>query len=391
MTSTPPSAASQAPDWRRALKMTLFAFVLSRVLVILAAAFAIALAQQAWPTGPSQKLHLYTPQVAKQVRQRIMANDASWYASIVRNGYEQRAFDTRRQSNWAFFPLHPLIWKAATSTGLGLASAGVLLAHLWLLIALFQTHRWVQLLYDNDTADRVVLCVALFPTAYFFSLPWTESLFLALSASSLLALTRARFNRATAFNLLASATRPTGILLSALMWWEGRAGRRLPPARIWCLAFIGVMGLAAFMVLLYIRTGNPLAFSDIQAAWGRDGGSLTKGLRRWLMNPTMVAEYWNSPWINNSAFVFGLIGSVWLWRKKHRGFALFAFLSIALPWATGTLVSMGRYVLCCLPLYLPLAHWTRRSHVLIGWLVLSACTLAGMTVLYALGATFAGA
>ena len=391
MTTNPPPEQGDNPDWQSALKATLFAFTLSRLLVFLSAAIAVALAQQPWPTAPTQKVRVFTPKVTRQLRDRVLANDANWYASIVKRGYEERPFDASRQANWAFFPLHPILWRTATLSGLGLALSGVLLANLWLLLALFQTHRWVQILYDAQTANRAVLALALFPTSYFLSLPWTESLFLALSASSLLALTRSRFATASAFNALASATRPTGVLLSVLLWWDGRKGQRLPSARIWFLAILGVSGLLAFMLLLYLRTGNPLAFSDIQSAWGRNGGSLTKDLRRWLTEPGTIARFWSSPWINSSSLLFGLVGSAWLWRKNHRGLALFAFVSIALPWATGTLVSMGRYVMCCLPLYLPLACWTRRTPVMLGWMVISACTLVAMTALYALGASFAGA
>jgi len=381
-------------DWRAALKAAVFAFLLSRAVIVLAAAIALALAQQTWPGtpgAPDATIRLFAPDALSALHDRILANDAGWYAGIVRDGYEARPFDAGRQANWAFFPLHPLAWKAAASLGPDLAISGVLLANLLLFFGLFQAHRWAQLLYDTPTANRLVLCIALFPTAYFFSLPWTESLFLALTASSLLAMAQRRWGRATFCNLLASATRPTGILLSALLWWEGRDGRRLPRPRFWLLAILGTAGLLAFMALLHARTGNAFAFSDIQSAWGRDGGSLTKHLRRWLADPLLLAEDWNVRWINNSALLFGLAGTAWLWRSKRRGLALFAFFGIALPWATGTLVSMGRYVATCIPLFLALAHWTRSTNALVGWLVVSACALAGMSACFALGASFAGA
>ena len=390
--SVPGPAAAAAANWRTALSAALFAFVLSRVLVLVTAVVAVAIAQQ-WggPGSEQQQVRLFTPATVDALHNQVLANDANWYLSIVQGGYEQRAFDTSRQANWAFFPLHPYAWRAVTWTGLDPAWAGVLLANLLFLLALVQAHRWVQLVRDEATATRAVLCVALFPTAYFFSLPWTESLFLLLSASSLLAMEQRRWGQSTLFNALASATRPIGVFLAALMWWQARGERRLPVLRFWWLAALGCAGVAAFMGLLWVKTGNPLAFTDIQATWGRDGGSLTKHLRRWLLDPMLLTEAWNVRWINNSALLLGIAGSVWLWRAKLRGLAVFSFLCLLLPWSTGTLMSMGRYVVSCLPLFLAFACWLERPRWWTAWLVASTCLLVGMTACFALGANFAGA
>ncbi|HEV8693411.1 MAG TPA: hypothetical protein VGQ93_04370, partial [Lysobacter sp.] len=221
--------------------------------------------------------------------------------------------------------------------------------------------------------------------------PWTESLFLLLSASSLLAMEQRRWGQSTAFNALASATRPSGVFLAALMWWQARDGKRLPASRFWLLAVAGCAGLFAFMALLWLKTGNPLAFTEIQVTWGRNGGSMTKGLRRWLMDPLLLAEPWNVRWINNTALLLGIAGSVWLWRQKQRGLAIFSFLCLLLPWSTGTLMSMGRYVVSCLPLFFAFACWLQRPRWWNAWIVISACALVGMTVCFALGANFVGA
>ena len=385
---------ASSPSWRRAISAAVFAFVLSRMLILASAVSAVAVAEQ-WP-GPSPdsdawQIRLLTPESIAALEQRIILNDAGWYFSIVRDGYEQRPFDASRQVNWAFFPLHPMLWKAVNALGSSPAWSGLALVNLLFLLALIQTHRWVQVMRSDEVATNVVLCVSLFPTAYFFSLPWSESLFLLLSATSLLAIQRKRWGSSTVANALLSATRPTGLLLAALMWWEAREGRRLPPARIWVLAALGGTGLLAFMGLLWVKTGNPLAFADIQAAWGRDGGSLTKHLRRWLMDPLLLAEPWNVRWINNSALVLGLGASIWLWRRRMHGLALFAFFSLLIPWSTGTLLSMGRYLVSCLPVFFAFGCWLQRPRLRTTWLVVSACLLAGMTACYALGANFTGA
>ena len=381
-----------AGGWRETLKAAAFAFALSRLIVLLSAMLTIAMAQQ-WggAQGNADQIRLLTPASVDTVARYALSNDANWYLSIAQNGYETRPFNADQQANWAFFPLHPYLWRILNATGLPPAWVGIAFSNLLFLLALIQSHRWIKAIRDKATADRTVLCIALFPTAYFFSLPWTESLFLLLTASSLLATQQSQWGRATMANALASATRPTGVLLTALMWWESRNGRRLPPPHLWVLAVLGASGLFVFMLLLWQKTGNPLAFSDIQAAWGRDGGSLTKHLRRWIMDPLLLTEAWNTRWINNGGLLLGLTAVVWLWRQRLRALALFAFVSLLLPWSTGTLMSMGRYVVSCLPIFLAFGCWLDRPSRQIAWFVLSACALAGMTACFVLGATFAGA
>ncbi|WP_058834762.1 hypothetical protein [Luteimonas abyssi] len=378
-------------DWRAALKAALLAFAVSRLLVLLSAGLAVAVAQQWSGNDGHETLRLFDAASRASLEQRTLANDASWYLSIIQSGYEARPFDASQQANWAFFPLHPMLWGSLVHLGVAPALGGILLAHLLLLAGLFQLHRWVQLVRDRASADRAVFCVALFPTAYFFSLPWTESLFLLLSASALLAIARRQWGRASAWGALLSATRPTGALMAALLWWEGRDGRRLPSPRIWLFAALAGTGLLLFMGWLWLKTGNPLAFADIQSAWGRDGGSLTKHFRRWVADPLLIADPWNLRWINNSALLLALAAAVWLWRTGQRGLALLTFFTVLAPWSTGTLVSMGRYVLTCLPVFLALACWLRHPWLAMSWLLISAFALSVMSAWFALGLSFAGA
>ncbi|WP_295363225.1 mannosyltransferase family protein [Arenimonas sp.] len=394
MSAAAPAARGPSPDWRAALKSAAYAFVLSRLLVLFAAAAAVAFAQQ-WPVAAQEDagttLRLFTAQDLDALAGRALGNDAAWYLSIARDGYEERPFDAATQANWAFFPLHPMAWRALLATGIPPVVAGVLMANLLFFFGLVQVHRWVQVQWDRGAADRAVLCLALFPTAYFFSLPWSESLFLVVFATALLAIAQRRWGLLASMALLASGTRAVGVLLAPLAWW---AARQDPQARLhqrWLYPALGTGGLLAFMALLWSATGNPLAFSDIQAAWGRDGGSLTKHLVRWLADPLLLAEPWNLRWLNNTSLLLALAGTAWLWRQGQRALAVFVFVYVLIPWSTGTLMSMARYVVACVPVFAAMAAWLGRPPLLLAWLLASACLLAWMSAHFALGSSFAGA
>jgi hypothetical protein len=235
------------------------------------------------------------------------------------------------------------------------------------------------------------LCLALFPTSYFFSLPWTESLFLGLLATALLAIAQRRWATLAGVAALASGTRAVGVLLAPLGWWAARQDPDTRFVQRWLLPALGTGGLLVFMAVLWAKTGNALAFSDIQVTWGRDGGSLTKHFSRWLSDPLLLAEAWNVRWINNAALLLALAGAVWLWRQGQRALAVFVFIYVLIPWSTGTLMSMGRYVVACVPVFAAVAGWLSTPPRLLAWLLGSACLLAAMSAAFALGATFAGA
>jgi hypothetical protein len=83
-------------------------------------------------------------------------------------------------------------------------------------------------------ARRCVVAIALFPTAFFFLTPYTESLFLLVSVACFLALRQQRWLLAGALAALATLTRAVGILLIApllveyLQVWRARGWR--PPS-----------------------------------------------------------------------------------------------------------------------------------------------------------------
>ncbi|WCE03996.1 mannosyltransferase family protein [Pseudoxanthomonas sp. JBR18] len=382
-------------SWRLAVKAAFHAFLLSRLIIFLVAATTVAFVQQ-WP-APGQesgqtKLDILKPDVLHALMAHVISNDAGWYASIAQSGYEARPFDTSQQANWAFFPLHPLLWRLLTATGISPALAGLLLANLLFFVGMVQLHRWMQLKAGASVADRATLCLAMFPTAYFFSLPWTESLFLFLSASILVGLQRGRWGAAALAGSLVTGTRAIGVLFAPLAWMMARQDARTGWVQRWIWPACYGLGLIVFMSILWHKTGNALAFSDIQITWGRGGGGgMTKELRRWLKDPSIVAHAWNVRWINYPSLLMALAATWALWRQRERALATFVLLSVLIPWASGSLMSMARYVMSCPPIFLVLGVWLAQPRTWATWMAVSACMLAWLTHYFVLGANFAGA
>jgi hypothetical protein len=393
--SRPGLRSAALVGWLHSLRVAAFAYAFSRALI-----FAVwVLVAQLQVEPPLGREGLARPSadvvpgaLAQTLRRLALYNDAGWYLTIAEHGYETRPFDASRQANWAFFPLHPLTWRAAAALLGDFRAAGLWLANLEFLAALVVLHRLALALgRDAAGAERAVFALALFPVSYFCALPWSESLFLLLSAGTFLAAVRERWGWMALLGALAGATRLAGLfLLPALVLWLWPRRHALP-RRAWFALAALPLGLAAFMLELHAATGNALAFSGIQAAWARHATFPLDPLVESLQRPRLAIEDWNFRWLNLAAAVGAAAGAFALWRRREAALAAFVLLGLAAPLASGTLMSLARYALGLFPLALAIADLTARRAVERGWFALSTALLALMSAAFALTLTFAGA
>src|SRR5262249_30670158 len=111
--------------------------------------------------------------------------DAMWYADIAERGYSYRPGE---QSSVAFMPMLPILMRAAEFLRLDRYWAGILIPNLAFVAGSAFFGRCVfAVTQDGGTTWRACILLAAFPTSFFFSAPYQESLVLAFSAASLLA------------------------------------------------------------------------------------------------------------------------------------------------------------------------------------------------------------
>ncbi len=322
------------------------------------------------------------------------ASSRSWWRRPCRVvAFESRPFDTSRQANWAFFPLHPLLWRAAQwLTGESVWS-GLLLANLAFLGALGLLHLLAeQLGLGRAGADAAVLFAAFNPAGLFFVLPHTESLFLLLATGSFLAGYRRHWVWAAGLAMLAAATRFNGLFLlpALLLLFHRIEGPRQWQRALW-LALIP-LGLVAFMGHLWIETGNPLAFADIQVKWARELQPPWVAMNEWFRRPLLLATPWNPRFVHTLALVVTAFALWWCWKRRHLGLGLLTLLTVLAPLCTGTLMSVTRYVAILPATYLALGWLTQRSTAaLLVAMATSVMLLALLTAAFAAGVNIGGA
>jgi Gpi18-like mannosyltransferase len=325
--------------------------------------------------------------VTRILRARASRGDGNWYMSISQFGYDRRPYSAERQANWAFFPVYPLLLRAAARLTGDMPLTGVLLSTLLLLPALFLLHRTALAFgLDAKAADRTVFYVAAFPVSYFFSLPLTESLFLLLTVGSFYAAKRERWLVAGLLGALASATRVTGVLLFpalALVYWE--TYRTLRPRLNFLPLLLVPAGLLSFMFFLYRTTGNAFAFRDITVeAWGRRPQFFLTTLLSYLTNPLVVAEPWDFRLLNFLAASAALACGLVLLKRRAWSLACYALASTLVALSNSLLHSQARYAMVVFPAFMVVAAAARTPRIdqVIRTVFLILLTL--MTLLYSM-------
>ncbi|WP_367140027.1 MULTISPECIES: hypothetical protein [Streptomyces] len=261
-TTPDPSAPSVRQRGKRIFRLALPALAVYAVTTVL---HLLVLAAMSDPGGPA-------------LRERLLAWDGNLYVSIAEHGYPHgysyAADGTLTGNDLAFFPLFPMLIRAVHAvTGLGWGTSGIVAAHLALIAALIAVHRLLAALHGTRTAlIAIVLLAGAQPMSLSFLMSYSESLFLALAAGTLLAAHRKAWLTAGALALLTGLTRPAAAAVVAAL--AVAAGlhllreRRLTPRPLVAVA-LGCLGTPLYLWWVGQRVGDLGAWFRIQeAGWG---------------------------------------------------------------------------------------------------------------------------
>jgi hypothetical protein len=210
--------------------------------------------------------------------------DAGWYTMIADHGYN---YTPGQQSEVAFFPGYPLAMRAVGGLLGNTPLGGIAVTVVCGAGALVAFHRWCRDRLDPPAALTAVLCVALYPYAYYlYGAVYGDALFLLCALLAFLAFERDHLLLAGLAGAAATATRLVGVavviglvvgvlerraVVSPGDGWRPRLDlSRLRPRDAWVL--LAVSGLAAWSFYLWRRFDDPLLFSTVQESWGQHSG-----------------------------------------------------------------------------------------------------------------------
>ena len=199
--------------------------------------------------------------------------DAVWYLRLADEGW------SGEDASAAFFPLYPLTVRAVAwiLPGSDELIAALLVSNAAFLGALLALFALTADAFGERVARRAIVVAALFPTAFFFLAPYTESLFLFLSILAFRV--RAMGSLGTRRRSPAPWPRSRGawgscsipaLLVEAFSAKRGRSGsRRALAGRVAGAAAIS-LGPLSWFAWWGLAHGNWLAPLDAQRLWGRE-------------------------------------------------------------------------------------------------------------------------
>jgi mannosyltransferase PIG-V len=334
---------------RDGLRPCLAVFLAARIGLSLFSVFAVQLIEPLDPVhvpgraGPPATLGWHN------VIDATERQDAVWYLRLADEGWSPN------DASAAFFPLYPLTVRAVAWVVPGDdLLAGLLVSNLAFLGALLALFALTAEAFGDRAARRAIVVAAIFPTAFFFLAPYTESLFLLLSVLAFREARHDRWGRVAVFGALAALTRSVGILLIPALLVDaigrGRAGGgRALGARLAGAAAIG-LGPLSWFAWWGVARGNWLAPLDAQADWGRELQLPWVSLGHAVEFARTYQSYWLLDLLLVSLAIGGLAFALPALRPSE---AFYAALSLLLPlvdpFADRPLLSVPRFAVVVFP------------------------------------------
>jgi Gpi18-like mannosyltransferase len=323
--------------------------------------------------------------------------DAWWYVAIAMHGYTYRP---GHMSAVAFFPVYPLLVRAlAFVLPGGVPVAALLVTTACGLGALLLFHRWCARRMSSRAALLAVGALAFYPYAWFlYGTAYSDALFLVFVLGAFLALEADRTVVSGLLGALATATRPTGIVIviglvavaADRRGLLGGGGPRSKLRRADAAVLLSVAGIALWCVWLAIRFGNPFAFVETE---GARGWNQAPGMHTWLKvaffdhvrrAPTVA---WVPLAVQAVMCVMFIAAAPFVARRFGRGYGVYVLATAVVPAiSTADFMGVGRYLLPAFPVFaLVGAALERRRLTRVVASGVSAAVLVTGTALFASG------
>ncbi len=311
--------------------------------------------------------------------------DGEHYLAIARFGY--------KPLEQAFFPAYPILINFFAkpfsadyySNFISSSLIAILISMASFVVVLIFLYKLLRLDFSEKISYFTIILLLVFPTSFYFSAVYNESLFLMLVVGSFYA---ARLNKwwlAAILAAIASATRVFGILLFPALLIEAYQARLAVKKAIWLI--LSPIGLLLYMTFQYVKFGDPIAFYNLQTVVGEQHQKgivlIPQVFYRYLkilfftdrLNPiyqTVVLEFFTGL----GFLILPIVG----WFKKIRlSYLFYTFFGFIIPTVQGSFSSLPRYVIVLFPSFLILALILDKAPKLIRYTYF-ALSLIGLSV-----------
>ena len=340
-------------------------------------------------TLPSTPFNILMYQFAKP----LAPQDSYHYLYLAQHGYDSNP--AHDQYNFiVFFPLYPILVRLITFNFNYINLSALIVSNVSSVIALFYLFKLTKLDFNDGVAQKAILFLSIFPTAYFLSVPYTEGLFFALIIASLYYARREKWPLAGVLGFLAALTRLGGLLMMPVLLVEYLHQKNWKPRKIANLNLLWIcLALGGFLIYLGINyqvTGDAFKFVTIERVHWFSTLDPIKGLK----SAYNVALTWGYPYnmllgVAPIAFAaFGLAMVIFgVYRRFRPSYLVCMLLSWMLAVAYSWWISPPRYIMVMFPMFILMGSLTGKKTVNIAITAFSIVLLCYFTALFSLGYT----
>jgi hypothetical protein len=207
---------------------------------------------------------LHTGSLGGDLGAALGKSDGVWYLGIAHHGYGPPppigpGGAYTHLTSLAFFPLYPILIRAAAVTGLPYLGAALVVTGIAGCVAAVAITAWARRLAGAPAALGLLVVWELLPSSIVLSMAYSEALFAAAAGCCLLALQRRRWLAAGLAAGIGGLARPTGacllVAVAVAMFIEVRRGSRAVEwPRIIAAGVLAVAGLATSLIHVAVVT-----------------------------------------------------------------------------------------------------------------------------------------
>lgn len=304
--------------------------------------------------------------------------DAPHYMYIAEHGYTS----VGDPANFIVFqPLFPFLTKATALLVPNYALAGITLSIVLFVFGGLLFFNIIKHYFDKKTAWYSIIILSLFPTAYFFNAPYTESTFFFFSVLLLYLALNKKWLMASLAGGMTVLTRHVGLFLFIPLFFEWVKDKN---KKVYALPFLPIAFIGAVAVYLYINYalfGNPFQFN-------------TTLREHWYKYPKPFWESIYGSWLavrtwppTNYSIMIGLAEALpatiavilipVIFKLKKFGWGLFYTVYVIFICSTSFLMSTPRYLMVAFPLIVLFARISTKYPVFFYlWLLVSTSLLS---------------
>jgi hypothetical protein len=313
--------------------------------------------------------------------------DTIHYLAIAEHGYSYTKDTEYLLGN---FPLFPLLIKIVSFVFRDFFVSSLFISFAASVTAGYFLQKLVSLdADDHHESGKALWYFYLFPTAYFLVVPYSESVFLALSMASFYFARQRQWLTSGLMAALSSATRVNGIILLPALCVEAFLQERKIPSKQACWLLLSPLGLLAHLFNIWYISGNAMIYFEMAKTHFSTGPVLP-----WDNVTNLFGQYLNSPpssfktisveSVLVPVFITALLlltGCRWL----RISYQIYAWIQMGFLLSTSWVISYPRYALAIFPIFIVLARLGRNEQIHTLLSVTTALCMGGLFAIFASG------